>query len=61
MRAYSPVNLRFNLKLIAKEFISSITCHSYCQFDHVKSLEKSKVGKDVKNVAFVNTEKDGLT
>ena len=37
----SPVNLRFYLKLIAKEFISTVISSWHKHIQHIKSLEKS--------------------
>ena len=42
---YSPVNLRFYLKLIAKEFISTVISSWHKHIQHIKILEKSKKGE----------------
>ena len=41
----SPVNLRFYLKLITKEFISTIISSWHKHILHIKSLEKSEKEK----------------
>ena len=41
----SPVNLRFYLKLIAKEFMSTVISSGHKHIQHIKSLENLKRGK----------------
>ena len=52
----SPVNLRFYLKLIAKEFISTVISSWHKHIQHIKSLEKSEKGKS-KNFTKQNMQK----
>ena len=56
MKLYSSVNLWFYLKLIAKEFISTVISSWHKHIQHIKSLEKSKKGKS-KNLAKQNLQK----
>ena len=52
----SPVNLRFYLKLIAKGFTLTVISSSHNHIQHIKSLEKSKMGKS-KNFTKQNMQK----
>ena len=52
----SPVNLRFYLKLIAKEFISTVVSSWHKHIQHIKSLEKSEKEKS-KNFTKQNMQK----
>jgi hypothetical protein len=52
----SPVNLWIYIKLIAKEFISTVISSWHKHIQHIKSLEKSKKGKS-KNFTKQNMQK----
>ena len=52
----SPVNLRFYLKLIAKEFISTVISSWHKHILHIKNLEKSEKEKS-KNFTKENVQK----